>query len=108
VLALEAIGDRERARQLLADMQHLRTDDGSYWTGYVFPTAPDEQGVNWPVEQTTYTAAAVVLAFDALTDSTPGADIMRGTTLAADFAEIGLECGCRSGERVAGVAGRTA
>ena len=37
VLALEAIGDRDRALRLLADMQHLRTDDGSYWTGYVFP-----------------------------------------------------------------------
>lgn len=112
VMALEAIGDRERACQLLADMQHLRTDDGSYWTGYVFPTGPDEEGANWPGEQTTYTAAAVILAVDALTGSTPGADIMRGTTLAADFAEIGLECGCLpangSGERVAGVAGRTA
>lgn len=107
VMALEAIGDRARALRLLADMQHLRTDEGSYWTGYVWP---DE--VNWPHEQTTYTAAAVVLAVDALSDGTPGADIMRGTTLAADFAEIGLQCGCRSddgsGERVARVTRRTA
>ncbi|WP_322919369.1 glucosidase family protein [Nocardioides renjunii] len=113
VLALEALGDRERALQLLADMQHLRTDEGSYWTGYVWP-----DDVNWPVEQTTYTAAAVVLAVDALSDGTPGADIMRGTTLAPDFAEIGLACGCASpdspastagsAERVAGVARRTA
>ncbi|MBC2933672.1 prenyltransferase [Nocardioides sp. zg-1228] len=106
VLALEALGDRERALELLAAMQHLRTDDGSYWTGYVFP-----DDVNWPVEHTTYTAAAVVLAADALGDWTPGADIMRGTTLAPDFAEVGLECGCRPGEdsaeRVAGVARRT-
>jgi hypothetical protein len=112
VLALEALGDRERAAQLLVDMQHLRTADGSYWTGYVLPAGPDEQGVNWPAEQTTYTAAAVVLAVDALTDATPGADIVRGTTLAPDFREIGLECGCPSGdgsaERVAGVARRTA
>ena len=101
VMALDAIGDRDRARRLLADMQHLRTPEGSYWTGYVWP---DE--VNWPAEQTTYTAAAVILAVDALTDGSPGADIMRGTTLAADFAEIGLECGCPSGQ-VAGVARRT-
>ena len=111
VLALEAIGDRDRALRLLADMQHLRTDDGSYWTGYVWPTTPNEQGGNWPVEQTTYTAAAVVLAVDALSDGTPGADIMRGATL-PDLEEMGLECGCvsaaGSGERVAGVAGRTA
>ena len=107
VLALEAIGDRERALRLLADMQHLRTAEGSYWTGYVWPDEPDAQGTNWPAEQTTYTAAAVILAVDALTELTPGADIMRGTTLAPDFAEIGLECGCRS-ESVAGLARRTA
>jgi hypothetical protein len=112
VLALEAIGDRDRALRLLADMQHLRTDEGSYWTGYVFPTTADEQGVNWPVEQTTYTAAAVILAVDALSDGTPGADIMRGRTLGPHTAEMGLECGClpggSGGERVAGVARRTA
>ena len=38
VLALDAVGDRARALELLADMQHLRTAEGSYWTGYVFPT----------------------------------------------------------------------
>ena len=102
VLALEAIGDRDRALRLLADMQHLRTDDGSYWTGYVWP-----DDVNWPAEQTTYTAAAVILAVDALTDGTPGADIMRGTTL-PEPAEVGLQCGCGSDEQVAGVARRTA
>ena len=89
VMALDAIGDRPRALQLLADMQHLRAEQGKYWTGYVFP-----DDVNWPVEHTTYTAAAVILAVDALTHTTAGADIMRGTTLAADFAEIALECGC--------------
>ncbi len=108
VMALEAIGDRRRALQLLADMQHLRTDEGAYFTGYVWPDR-----VNWPAEQTTYTAAAVILAVDALADATPGADIMRGTTLAPDFAEIGLECGClpvngSGAERVTGVARRTA
>ena len=44
-----------------------RHDEGRYWTGYVFP---DE--VNWPVEHTTYTAAAVILAADALAHATPG------------------------------------
>ena len=96
VMALDAIGDRPRAVQLLADMQHLRAEHGKYWTGYVFP-----DDVNWPAEHTTYTAAAVILAVDALTHSSAGADIMRGTTLAADFAEIALECGCESADRVA-------
>ena len=53
----------------------------------------------------------VILAVDALTHSSAGADIMRGTTLAPDFAELGLECGCPTGDgsadRVAGVSGRT-
>ncbi len=103
VMALDAIGDRARALQLLADMQHLRTEDGKYWTGYVWPDQ-----VNWPVEHTTYTAAAVILAVDQLTHHTGGSDIMLGTTLAPDFAEVGLECGCRSVERVPGVARGTA
>jgi len=94
-LALDAIGDRARAVELLSDVAHLRHEDGSYWTGLVFP-----EHVNWPGEQTTYTAAAVILAVDALSLTTAGATIMRGTTLAPDFAEIGLECGC-SDESVA-------
>ena len=65
VLALEAIGDHERAAALFADMQHLREDDGRYWTGVVYT-----DGVNWPVEHSTYTAAAVILAADALADTT--------------------------------------
>ncbi len=88
-MALDSLGDRERALQLVVDMQHLRTDNGRYWTGYVSP-----QNVNWPVEQTTYTAAAVILAVDALGHGTPGSDIFRGTTLAPHFGEIALECGC--------------
>ena len=87
-LALDCLDD-PRALRLFADMQHLRHEDGSYWTGYVFP---DE--VFWPGEQTTYTAAAVVLAADALSRTTPASGIMRGDTLAPHFAEIGLECGC--------------
>jgi hypothetical protein len=98
VMALDALGDRSRALRLLADMQHLRAEEGRYWTGYVFP-----DDVNWPVEHTTYTAAAVVLAADALSGTTPGSDIMRGTSLAPNFAELALECGCASADRVAGV-----
>ncbi|MFZ2503193.1 MAG: prenyltransferase [Nocardioides sp.] len=89
VLALDALGDRDRALQVLADMQHLRTESGSYWTGLVYP-----DNVNWPVEQTTYTAAAVILAADALFGFTPGGSIMRGDGWVPDLAEIGLRCGC--------------
>jgi hypothetical protein len=51
----------------------------------------------WPSEQTTYTAAAVILAADALGErygaATPGSGIMRGTSL-SDPSELALECGC--------------
>lgn len=103
-MALDAVGRREEARTLVSDMQHLRADGGRYWTGYVFP-----DDVRWPVEHTTYTAAAVILAVDAIAHGTPGADIMRGSTLAPHFDELALECGCpsASADRLAGLASRS-
>ena len=88
-LALDAVGDRVRALALVRDMQHLRDDDGGYWTGYVYPDR-----LRWPVEHTTYTAAAVLLAVDALSGATPGTDLFRGASLPA-VAEIATGCGCR-------------
>ena len=67
-LALAGAGQPDAALEQLAAMQHLREDDGSYWTGYVY--ADDAR---WPVERTTWTAAAVVLAADALAGATGGA-----------------------------------
>ncbi len=105
VMALDAVGDHRRALSLLKDMQHLRGEDGRYWTGWVYG-----DDVYWPVEHTTYTAAAVILAVDALGEtyghSSAGSGIMRGTSLAPHFAEIALECGCESPDRVPGVTGR--
>jgi hypothetical protein len=98
VMALDCLGEHARALKLYADMQHLRHRNGSYWTGYVFP-----DDVFWPGEQTTYTAAAVILAADELSRTSPASGIMRGDSLAAPFQEIGLECGC---ERSADVVSR--
>jgi hypothetical protein len=101
VLTLDAVGDRLAAREQLAAMQHLRDPDGSYWTGFVFADQ-----VRWPVEQSTWTAAAVVLAVDALSGTTPGSDIFRGDALSRELTQIGLECGCpadTSAERVSGL-----
>ncbi|WP_067569404.1 prenyltransferase [Nocardia acidivorans] len=72
VLALDALGDQRRARQLFINMQHLRDPDGSYWTGLVFT-----DGKRWPEERTTWTAAAMLLAADALSRTTPGNGIFR-------------------------------
>jgi hypothetical protein len=96
VLALDTVGDRPAALELLRAMQHLRDPDGSYWTGYVFA-----DGVRWPVERSTWTAAAVVLAVDALSGTTPGTDLFRGAALPGGFTEIGLECGCAAADATA-------
>ncbi len=61
VLSLAALGDHDRALRLFTEVQHLREQDGSYWTGLVF-----DEGVRWPVERSSWTSAAVVLAADAL------------------------------------------
>ena len=101
VLTLDAVGEQRRALQLLCDMQHLRGEEGRYWTGWVFG-----DDVHWPVEHTTYTAAAVILAVDALGEtyghSTPGSGIMRGTSLAPHFRELMLECGCHRADAPVG------
>ncbi|MGY1711214.1 prenyltransferase [Geodermatophilus sp. SYSU D00758] len=69
-LALAAAGKRDAAAEQVAAMQHLRHDDGSYWTGLVY--ADDAR---WPVERTTWTAAAVVLAVDALCGAGPASGL---------------------------------
>jgi hypothetical protein len=64
-----AVGETEIARELFGWTTQFRHDDGRYWTGTVFP---DES--RFPAEErSTYTAAAVVLAADALTGATPAA-----------------------------------
>jgi len=76
VLTLDAVGDGAGARKLFEAVQHLREDDGSFWTGYVWP----DKAV-WPEERSTWTAAAVVLAADALAGSSLGSGLFRGDGL---------------------------
>jgi hypothetical protein len=76
VLALDVVGRADDATALLGSMQHLRETDGSYWTGLVY-----DDDVRWPVERTTWTAATVLLAADALSRTTPGSGLFRGTGL---------------------------
>jgi hypothetical protein len=75
-LALAAAGQRDAAIEQVAAMQHLRSEDGSYWTGYVFADA-----VRWPVERTTWTAGAVLLAADALAGATPAGGLFTDPTV---------------------------
>ena len=60
VAALDAMGDTDRAVAVLDDLQGLRDEStGGYWTGRNLPDM-----VLWPREQTSWTAAAVLLAAD--------------------------------------------
>ena len=70
-MAYLGLGDHASALTLFTWAQRLRSDDGHYWTGIVFP-----EEVHFPGdERSTYTDAAIVLAADALSRSTPAAGL---------------------------------
>ncbi len=71
-LALDALGDRAAAVELFGQIQHLRHADGGYWTGWQFANQ-----AHFPDERSSWTAAAMILAADALCGSTAGAGIFR-------------------------------
>lgn len=77
VLALDALGLTSRALDLFAFTRRHRRDDGAYWTGIAYP-----ERVTFPGDETTsYTAAAILLAADALTSSSPASGLFRHGTL---------------------------
>jgi hypothetical protein len=79
-MAHAAVGEFEKARDLLEWAQRLRHSDGGYWTGLVEPV-----GKTFPhLERSTYTAAAIVLADDCLFGEGPASGLFRGE---------GLHCG---------------
>lgn len=70
-IAHAAVGEIDRAIDLLAWTRRHRLEDGSYLTGIVYPTRD-----TFPAdEHSSYTAAAVILAADAITGSSPAAEI---------------------------------
>ena len=72
-LAHAVIGDVATATELLAWTRLHRRPNGSYWTGIVYP-----DGVRFPFEEhTSYTAAAVVLAADAIVGASAGSALFR-------------------------------
>lgn len=66
VMALLAAGDHARAVEVYSWLQQWRCADGGYWTGYQIV-----EDLLWPEEQPTWTAGAILLAADALTEHTP-------------------------------------
>ena len=66
ILALAAIEDIPRAKAIFSWLNYKTFSDGSFWIGVTFP-----DGVIWPEEKTGWTAAAAMLAWDALNEITP-------------------------------------
>lgn len=93
-IALDAVGDTDGAVEVIASMGHLREDDGTYWTGYVYTDR-----ARWPVERTSWTAAAVLLAVDAVARVTPTSGIFRGDQLPVGVAPADVICS----EEIAGL-----
>jgi hypothetical protein len=92
-IALDAIGQRDQALELFAQIQFLRAADGGYWTGWQF-----QNERHYPDEQSSYTAAAVVLAADVLDSRrpSPAAAIFRDAAAGPEVlqpADPGV-CGC--------------
>ena len=70
-IAYAAIGDLATAVDLLRWTRSHRLDDGSYWTGIVYPSLE-----RFPFGETSaYTAAAVILAADAITGASPASGV---------------------------------
>lgn len=73
VLALQVSGLHDHAQQMLSWTRRLRTEDGAYWTGATHP-----EGEIFPHgEQTSWTAAAVLIAHDAVNASSSTSDFWR-------------------------------
>ena len=75
VMACQAAGLSERAQDIFDCLNQHQLADGSWWTGYVF----NEQ-IYWPDERPTWTAAAVLLAADALHHLTPASRLFTSVT----------------------------
>jgi hypothetical protein len=70
-MAYLAVGQRKRAFELFESVQEYRDNDGRYFTGFAYP-----EKVSFPSdERSTYSAAAVILAADALSGATPASGL---------------------------------
>ncbi len=76
-IALMSIGRQDDATALLTWAQDQRCDDGSYMTGYVYP----QRASYPPQEASSYTAAAMILAYDALSSTSKASGLFLGRCL---------------------------
>ena len=70
VLALNGLGQTEKAKIVFSWIQDKVYDDKTFWCGYTYPDM-----VIWPEDKISWTNAVVVMAADALYGLTPAASI---------------------------------
>lgn len=78
IMACVAAGNLSDAQALTDAIAHMQTEDGSWWTGYVFTDS-----VFWPDERPTWTAGAILLAADAVQQLTPASQLLSGASASA-------------------------
>ncbi|WP_370980177.1 prenyltransferase [Agaribacterium sp. ZY112] len=66
VIALVAAGRTQEAEAMFGDLLKWQDTDGGFWTGYQYAN----QNI-WPLEKPSWTAAAIILAADALWQLSP-------------------------------------
>ncbi len=82
-MALLAAGERKKAMTVYSWLHNWREDDGGYWTGYQY-----RDKVVWPIEKTSWTAGAIILAADALTEHTAASKLFLESQLDIDPVEL--------------------
>lgn len=83
VMSLLTAGESQQAVQLFSWLHQFRDEDGAYWTGYVH-----RDDTLWPEEKPTWTAAAVLLAADALSNKTGAAQLFRNEIAVTSSAAV--------------------
>lgn len=73
VMALVAIGRRDRAGEMFSWLEKCRDGDGAYWMGF-----QTRQKTPWPLEKPPWTSGAVILAADALFKISPAHGLFGG------------------------------
>ncbi|MEU3251736.1 prenyltransferase/squalene oxidase repeat-containing protein [Streptomyces sp. NPDC006997] len=87
-LALWAVGESDRALEILQSIQHLRDPaSGLYWTGLVF-----DDEVVWPEELTTWTAGSLLLAVAALGGDEATCAVFGGDHLPRGLDDVETDC----------------
>jgi hypothetical protein len=72
-LALIRLGREAEAAELLAWQEAHRDTDRAWWMGWQFA-----EGIPWPLEKPSWTQAAVILAHDALWNTSPASRVLCG------------------------------